>query len=602
MQRVGHFIICAAAGVLLAVLPHLIMLYETSSPLYVADHDDFLYLSVAAQSYYAHPLSLADPMFQDSTKKSMYPYPQFAPGILGARFLAGSPLWINLFWRVFAGLSIGLAWALLLGEVVQRRSLATCLGVVLLSDMGLLSGHLFIKPALTALELIFGKSGAVLAGNPQLLPQWRIISPGLSLAYLLFFMWALSSLRNQWNPNRLVVAGLSFGMLFYVYFYYWTAAAAALALCFLLDTGRRRTYVWTGTIGGFIGAPALWAGFRLRGAGQSDEWLQRTDNFLPIPHFSELLLPALAIATVVLSFFWIYFRRRQYLPFWSLAVAGLTLANHQIITGLQIQNFHYVYVWGPAVSFLIVLALAETARWAYERRPDFAATVMVTLAVASFCLGVWLRALETLRSRETAEIRANVAAYLNQRRHFGGAHALLPGSVIGGAPEFVEAAIAFEDVRPLNAYAAEFSPAIDNDELGRRIALDAYLTGIGPEEFEKRQRQSLTDGHWGPWARNPAVRDSRLKARVDAFAMIAQDPVKAIRQFSVSYVALAPGQHLPHDVSADFCVLEDGPNWTVWESYSLMLSRRTVSQSGSGRRPDTVPTQCWPSQVKPLFG
>ena len=140
------------------------------------------------------------------------------------------------------------------------------------------------------------------------------------------------------------------------------------------------------------------------------------------------------------------------------------------------------------------------------------------------------------------------------------------GGIISGDPEFVETAIAFENVRPLNAYAAMYSPAIDNSELDRRIALDSYLVGTTREQFESEQLRSLTDGRWGPWARSTVIRDERYRSRINAFRSIEQDPVGAIRQFSVSYVALAQGQHLPDGASGSFRVLQKGPNWTIWES------------------------------------
>ena len=58
-------------------------------------------------------------------------------------------------------------------------------------------------------------------------------------------------------------------------------------------------------------------------------------------------------------------------PTWSTAAAGLVLMNHQVMTGLQFENFHWSYVAGPCLSLLIGLLLANSlsrltgafARW-----------------------------------------------------------------------------------------------------------------------------------------------------------------------------------------------------------------------------------------------
>ena len=54
--------------------------------------------------------------------------------------------------------------------------------------------------------------------------EWRIITPGLSLAYLLLHIWLVARACARPTPARLLASGAGLGLLFYVYFYYWTAA------------------------------------------------------------------------------------------------------------------------------------------------------------------------------------------------------------------------------------------------------------------------------------------------------------------------------------------------------------------------------------------
>src|SRR5262249_13517915 len=88
------------------------------------------------------------------------------------------------------------------------------------------------------------------------------------------------------------------------------------------------------------------------------DWLLRTDKFVPIGRFSELLIPKVSVLLAAVALVWAWRRRRDLLALVLMAVAGLALANHQMVTGLQIENFHWCYVWGPCLSLLLMLSLA----------------------------------------------------------------------------------------------------------------------------------------------------------------------------------------------------------------------------------------------------
>ena len=67
-------------------------------------------------------------------------------------------------------------------------------------------------------------------------------------------------------------------------------------------------------------------------------------------------MPAIVLLAATACSSWRY-HRELILP-WSLAASGLFLMNHQVITGLQIENFHWSYVAGPCLSLLIGLLVA----------------------------------------------------------------------------------------------------------------------------------------------------------------------------------------------------------------------------------------------------
>ena len=83
---------------------------------------------------------------------------------------------------------------------------------------------------------------------------------------------------------------------------------------------------------------------------------------MPIPHFSQLMIPWVACGLLAVGLTWVALRRRDLTYVGLLALAGIGLANNQVVTGLQIENFHWGWVWGPMISYLtVILAAAPCA-------------------------------------------------------------------------------------------------------------------------------------------------------------------------------------------------------------------------------------------------
>ena len=403
------YVACALAGILLATLPHLVLWMQSGKPYYIADYDDLCYLGFAGNAFFEHPFAITDPAVSGNSG-SIMPYLQYAPGLLPAKFFA----WLALCGSTSAGgcsrgLSIGLAWPLLLGQLFRRRAWAFGGALVLMADAGMQSGHLLFKHVLLCLQLAGGHRQQIFASFPQILPQWRLITPGLSFAYLLVHLWAVVRLQESRERRRWLLAGSTYGVLFYDYFYYWTSATVALGLIFLLDRPRRRAYLLTAVTGGLIGLPAVLAGMHLKADGLSRDWLARTDNFLPIARGSEWLFPSVIIAEVTIAAWWVWRYRREYLYVVGMAGAGLLLLNHQVITGLQIQNFHYLYVCGPLASLLCLLVVRDLCQKVPRLQSRPIAFTLAGVVAVIFTTGIWLRALETTHTVQTLVIGKVVA-------------------------------------------------------------------------------------------------------------------------------------------------------------------------------------------------
>jgi hypothetical protein len=567
--------LCILVGIALSILPHLLWWPRLGAPIWIADLDDLMYLTFASQAYENHPAYLGNPNHVSGVP-SMYPWLQFVPGILVAKALGLGPLGINFVWRVWAGFSIALGWFLLLRHYVGRPWVAAGLTIFLLADIGLLAGRPLVNQATYLVRLVTGDGERhfvttpvlgnvpVLAGIPGVCPQWRIITPGLNLVFLLMYLWLLARARTKPTWPRIVGAGVGFGLLFYAYFYYWTAAGLALVFALVLDASHRRVYFNTGWIGGLVGLPPVISSALLKRA-TSPDWLHRSDLFLPISRFSQLLIPKAAlILLVVLGLFLLWMRRKELSYLWALAASGLILANNQVLTGLEIQNMHWQwYTSGPSLSLLSVLVVVGLARGrgAWPRPVVAGLWILCALYLG---LGFYLRTIEATQNRLSISILNDYQRYRTQR--FGpSAVKLAPNAVMAGDLRFVDLAAVLENQRPLFDYSATFNPEIDNVDWHTRFVLNDYLRGLDRPTFEAHQRKSLSAEVWGPWAHDSVKRAENLAARLAVYDRITADPGRVISQFGVRYVALLAGSSSSPGPEESWARIESGPSCDIWE-------------------------------------
>ncbi|GAC1470555.1 MAG: hypothetical protein NVSMB9_15750 [Isosphaeraceae bacterium] len=556
-------ILCIVVGVLMSILPHLVWWPRIGAPIWIADHDEIVYLQIAGQAYAHHPFRLGDPVV-DPGGRSPYPGLALVPGVALARGLGTGPMAASLFWRAWAGVGVGLMSYLLLRQFLGRPSVALALGWILLSDAGMISCQLLVKQWFLAARVVLGRTGDLFATFPVIHPEWRIVNPGPSLPFLLLHVWLLARAREHPSRGRLVLAGVGFGLLFYIYFYYYTAACLAVLLALAFDSGHRKVYFHTAWIGGLVGLPAV-VSASLFARSTSTDWLARTDKFVTIPHGGEWLIPRTGLLLLLLGLAWVYLRRRDLLHVALFGLAGLILTNHQVVTGLQIENFHWHYVWGPMVSWLVVLIVGGILEGVLSSpRFRWGPAALLVACGLHVAIGAGLRGVEATRTRESSSLVDGYTRFQADRRAAGPAGRLDPGAVIAGEPTFVDFAVILEDQRPLSGYAVSVSPYIDNSSWNERIAINAYLLGQSDAEFEAEQRQMLEHGHWGPWSRDPARRDALLARRIAAYSAVARDAPGALDRFQVRHIALPRGQDLPAPLRLLWERIGGGPTWDVW--------------------------------------
>ena len=563
---------CVGAGILLSVLPHLAWWREVGEPVWVADHDEVFYLQVGSQAYFNHPVRLADPV-RAETGASIYKPLPLVPGVLAARAMSLGPQGIGLAWRIWAGATIGLAWFFLARHFSEGRAgFALALAILLMADGGLVEGRPLIQQAKVTARIQQGHTEALFRTKPVIHPQWRISTPGVTMAYLILFVLLVAKARDNPTLGRIAPAGIAYGLLFHVYFYYWTAATLALGIVWLFDAGHRKVYLRAGLIGLAVGLPSLVSDVLTKRATAPD-WLLRTDKFLPIGHFRELMLPAGAILIVAGAGVWVWSRRRDLAFLWSLATAGLLLTNHQVATGLQIENFHWIYVWGPCVSLLIwLLAIRELGR-----RSSWSKRALVFVSCAAMLVlsnGLWLRWIE---ARQSGDSRALTRSYRSTvdwlQRNPALALSLKSSAngVVSGGLEIVDPLTILHNLRPLDGYAVTLSSSIRNEEWDERRALNAALRGLSRSSYESAERLELDRQAWGPWWRDPALRADRLNRRLAAFDRFVEGESTVLDTFQVRFFV---GKTNPPTIGGPWKPLNATPtdplgpdqeNWTVWE-------------------------------------
>ncbi|RUR79699.1 hypothetical protein PCC6912_32350 [Chlorogloeopsis fritschii PCC 6912] len=549
-------------GIILSIMPHILWLFKTGDFTWIADNDDLLYLSTASTAYHNHIMSLGDPVVITGGS-TVYPWIQLIPGVILAKLFALNPININFIWRIWAGISVSTGWYLVTRVYLKNSWVALGVTVIFMTDIGINSCSLIFNHFITATNIAVGNTGGLLQTNPKLLDQWRLITPGMSMVYLLVHIWLFRLALTKPTRNRIILAAASFGVLFYVYFYFWTAATFALLIGILLDDNHRKTYLSTGILGIIFGLPQVIINALVKNSSNK-EWLPRIDFFLPIPHFSELLIPKLALSLLFLTFLWVIFRRKDLIHLWALAASALLLTNHQIVTGLQIQNFHWNYCYGPVISLLLIVIVTELIPLInFWKKP----LLLCGIALSSLYIttGIWLRSVEVTQTKESVELTNNYHKYYQQRFKDSNFR-LEPRAVVAGKKEFVDFAVIMENQRLLSGYSVMVSPTIDNAEWDARIALNAYLEGIDRSSFIVQQKIDLMAHKFGPWRRNKQILEERVQSRQKYFDEIVADPVKAFKKFQVKYVALSQNAKSPEYLKLGWKLQQNGAYWQVWEN------------------------------------
>lgn len=550
-------LLCVFVGGLISALPNLISALQSGSPVWIADNDEILYACLTSQSYLHHLWRFSDPALPPGQGHVSYPWIVFAPGILTAKFWGEGPGLVMFFLRIWGGVSLGAAWFLLIGEFVRKRWLAASCAIFFLVDAGVLAIRPVIRPLLISLALLRGRGQEYFATNPQLHPEWRIMTPALNLGVALFYLFLLQRARR--NPCRRTIysAGVALGLLIWSYFYFWTACIVALAISFLLDTGYRTLYAKVGGLGLLVGSPSLVMSYLLKHTTPPD-WLWRNDQFLTVPRFGPLGFSRLPALLVIVGFFIVWRYRKDLISLWAVSASALALQYSVFVTGIEMEGFHWQYLWAYTLALLVLLVLVGFV----EHKDGWIRYPLLLFVILECGIGLSLRAAEAVRTQQSMEF---TAAYRSVRGQLAINAPLCEDAVIAGDKGFVDSVQLLGPYRPLSHYVLDYSPTTTDRDLYEREVLNAFLLGV-PRSFFLEQKRIYfnSSSARGRERRDPAVRDARLQSLAETFDRIVSEPAPEIRKYEVRYLAVRRSSPLKPRIGRDWKTVQTG-EWQIWE-------------------------------------
>jgi hypothetical protein len=287
-------------------------------------------------------------------------------------------------------------------------------------------------------------------------------------------------------------------------------------------------------------------------------WGERTDKFIPIGHFEDLMINKGALILLVCSAIYIWRKRNDLKPLLLHAVAALVLLNHQVFSGLQIENFHWYYASGP-ILYIIVLTLLIQLFQKFIPQQNIRKIATATALLFIVASGFAVRHDRCFNYSEPVRIQNQYKMYREQS-----GTGFIPGQVIAGDHVFLSFAAASKNLRPLSGYVATNSPNLTRGEWNERATLEGFLRGFDREGFVKHQDELLPFPGWAPWGRSQEIRQHVIEERLKIFDQIATNPIVFIRKYEVGFVAVQTQEQPPEAVLKNSVMIQSGPHWNVF--------------------------------------
>lgn len=258
-------------------------------------------------------------------------------------------------------------------------------------------------------------------GNPPrgLFLIWtRTVNPISGAIFLFAFFLSLWQIVEKRRFVHVLSAGLFLALMMASYFFSWSVALAALCAILLIELYRsdRQKIVALGSIPfiAFVFSLPYWYMiFKARALPFYQDAIERIGlSHASEPHWNKFVL-ATTLLFAVLSFWHFYLKRRdEKLPSWwffslALLAAGFMAYNQQLITGVEIWYYHYVFYTIPFCFIVISLLF-----WHIVRRYSFKLWL-------AFALGVSVSSILFASYIQISMLDKNLEFYRNMQTYSG---------------------------------------------------------------------------------------------------------------------------------------------------------------------------------------
>lgn len=591
---------------LLATLPHLILKIRTGCATYIPDWDGILYLAWSRGMVLEGRQRLVDAI-HPASGPMMHPWVLFGPPALLARGLGLDMVGLSILWRIAAATLLTGSLHFALRPFIQKNRLLWGTTLFLLFDPGFLTGQP-CQAGWSALLSILRQHQQLFSKNASIFSHLRVVTPGLALPFLLIHYGLVWRARVSTRPLWTVLAGFSLGCLFYSYFYFWTATLVGTGLAWILDAKGRRIHAQIMLLGILVGLPALFENYRIKNSTAGD-WLIRTEKFAPTDRFQNILIFKGLIFKYILVGIWIFRSRRELIQAWCAGAGSIAFMNHQILTKLNIENFHWSQPAGITWSLLATIfvlerieagASREESKEPNPRRRRFSArsSLLLTVALAlQIPLGFYLRVEETLRTKETRLLEESILRYRRDAPTFD----IPAGAVVGGDGRYFMIGAALSTVYPLSGRLVDFCSKTDDREMEERLMLNAFLFGFSRREawaVAEKPREAFARTWWIAYEPRGALVAKRRGIRESLVDSIWDDPKPWLDKYRVDYVVLpigggdplrflpTPGIGAPRSPASRIgAFAERSAVGETWECWRIIRGNRRQTRPARANRP-----------------
>jgi hypothetical protein len=286
----------------------------------------------------------------------------------------------------------------------------------------------------------------------------------------------------------------------------------------------------------------------------------RNTFFYSVPHLSGLLIPVGTLILLVGALAAVRLRHRDLSFLWCLSASSILLTNNQLITGLQIQNWHWAYIWGPSLFVLLVLLVVDEILQQPAEIRRIAGAVGIGLLIFTITSGIFLRITEATETAESAKLTRSYDAL---KEGAPPPPDRCSNGVAAGDQVFEYFASISWRARPLGGYWATQDPDLDDTDVANRFALDAYLRGLDEKTFAQ-QEENFWHGADIYTPGTPEFLHKRIDQAVDAYREVAANPVYWMRHFGVECVGISDPDALPASARAELNEVYSGGNWQIF--------------------------------------